>query len=389
MNIATNTCYLEKASALAGIFSEDAVERDRIGGIPKKEKDAIRESGLLHLIVPQMYGGEGESWSTVFRLVREFAKTDPSIAYLYGNHFLQLVNPHLTCSSKQKAHFYKESVKNDWFWGGCFYPFNKELIGISEGNRVILNGKKTYSVGSQDADRVLISWLELSDEAGIGGAVIPIDREGVTVNDDWDGIGQKQTESGTVTFTNVIVEKNEILDRNYASISPFSTIGDVLNELLLANVITGTAEGSLTDAAVYTKSISHPYPLSEAESNDRDPFVLRKYGDLWIKLQGVISIVEKASRLIDVAWEKEHALSEEERGQCLLQTDAAHVAATTVGLDITNDIFEVMGEGSADKRYGLDRFWRNVRTYTLQNPLDHKRKNIGNWLLNDEYTYKV
>jgi hypothetical protein len=30
----------------------------------------------------------------------------------------------------------------------------------------------------------------------------------------------------------------------------------------------------------------------------------------------------------------------------------------------------------------LDRFWRNVRTHTLHDPVDYKIRELGDWVLN-------
>lgn len=58
--------------------------------------------------------------------------------------------------------------------------------------------------------------------------------------------------------------------------------------------------------------------------------------------------------------------------------------ATKVGLDITSRIFDVMGARSTAASYGFDRYWRDLRTFTLHDPVDYKLRNIGNWVLNHE-----
>jgi alkylation response protein AidB-like acyl-CoA dehydrogenase len=60
------------------------------------------------------------------------------------------------------------------------------------------------------------------------------------------------------------------------------------------------------------------------------------------------------------------------------------ILATRVGLNITNRIFEVMGARATSKKHGFDRYWRNLRTFTLHDPVDYKVRDIGNWALNDE-----
>jgi alkylation response protein AidB-like acyl-CoA dehydrogenase len=59
----------------------------------------------------------------------------------------------------------------------------------------------------------------------------------------------------------------------------------------------------------------------------------------------------------------------------------ARVAAARAALEITSQVFEAMGARATASRYGFDRFWRNVRVHSLHDPLDHKVRDIGHWLL--------
>ena len=43
---------------------------------------------------------------------------------------------------------------------------------------------------------------------------------------------------------------------------------------------------------------------------------------------------------------------------------------------------QVIGARATMERYRLDRFWRNVRTLTLHDPLDYKAREVGDWALN-------
>ncbi len=97
--------FLQKAALLAKEFAKDAPERELAGGTAKEQRDALRKSGLLTILIPAEYGGEGQPWSLVLRIVRELAKTDASLAHLYGYHFLHLVTPHFAGTAKQKEFF--------------------------------------------------------------------------------------------------------------------------------------------------------------------------------------------------------------------------------------------------------------------------------------------
>jgi alkylation response protein AidB-like acyl-CoA dehydrogenase len=61
---------------------------------------------------------------------------------------------------------------------------------------------------------------------------------------------------------------------------------------------------------------------------------------------------------------------------------AYDIRATATALDVTSRIFQIMGARAAGKRRNnLDRYWRNVRTFTLHDPIDWKRHTIGKYLL--------
>ncbi|WP_025731597.1 acyl-CoA dehydrogenase family protein [Heyndrickxia ginsengihumi] len=374
--------YLEEAIELKNIFATDAVEREKNGKVPKKQRDLLRNSNLLNLIIPKQYGGIGENWSTALRIVREFAKVDGSIAHLYGYHFLQLVNPHFGGNQQEKAFYYQESAKHNWFWGNAYNFLDLKLTGKRVGDSWVLKGKKSFSTGSEDADKLLVGFIdEERDEQRI--AIIDTERKGVHVHGDWDGLGQRQTGSGSVSFDHVIVNESELLHPDKKS--PFSTFSAILSQIILANVFLGSAEGALETAKNYTTTKTKPWFSTGLEKAVDDPYIQRRYGEFWINVQSAAALVEKANKSVDESWIQEHQLTEKQRGETALLTGAANAHVSKVALDVTANIYEVMGARSANNSNGFDRFFRNVRTHTLHNPLEYKRKNIGNWYLTEIY----
>ena len=65
-----------------------------------------------------------------------------------------------------------------------------------------------------------------------------------------------------------------------------------------------------------------------------------------------------------------------------MAVSVAKVAAGKTALEVTSRVFEVMGARATSARYRFDRFWRNVRTLTLHDPLDYKVREVGDWALN-------
>ncbi|HWO98491.1 MAG TPA: acyl-CoA dehydrogenase family protein [Bacillus sp. (in: firmicutes)] len=380
----TDRNYLEIASSLASEFAKTAIERDKRGGTAKVERDLLRGSGLLSLIIPDSLGGHGEKWKTVFHIIREFAKVDGSIAHLFGYHFLCLVSAHLFGSPKQKETLYVETAKNQLFWGNAFNPRDESLLLKQEGTTLKLHGKKSFCSGAADSDRLLIS-AKKNDCGRPVFAVIPTNRKGIIVHGDWDSFGQRQTDSGTVSFHEVHIENEEILAfyEQYPN-SLFPTIRTHIAQTILIHVLLGIAEGAFEEAKNYTKSVTRPWLIANVSEASQDPYTIRQYGDLLVQLKASAALAEKAVDALQAAWEKEWSLTEQERGECSITIAAAKVLTTKTALEVANRMFEVMGARATSAKYQFDRYWRNIRTHTLHDPVEYKLRDIGNWALNNK-----
>ena len=380
--IKESTDYKAIATALANKFAETAVERDAKGGTPQYERDKLRESGLLHLIIPKEFGGIGESWTTTLKIVRDFAKVDSSIAHVFSYHHLGVVAPHVFGNSEQKERYYTQTVKNNWFWCNALNPLDRRVILTPDGNKFRLNGTKSFCSGSIDSDVLPVTAVQ-EGVSGLIVVVVPTQREGVVVNDDWDNMGQRQTDSGSVTFNNVLIEKDEILLPSSDG-NTFKTIRSCLTQITFTNIYLGVAQGAFEAAKEYTRTQTRPWLTSGVDSATQDPYILQHYGDMWVHLQGATALANQAGELLQAAWEKDLSLTAEQRGECAIAIATAKVAATRVGLDIANRMFEVMGSRATASKYGFDRYWRNLRTFTLHDPVDYKVRAVGNWALNNQ-----
>lgn len=78
------------------------------------------------------------------------------------------------------------------------------------------------------------------------------------------------------------------------------------------------------------------------------------------------------------------AVTEAARGEFEVRVAAVKARATDVALEVTSRIFEVTGARSTASAEGLDRFWRNVRTHTLHDPVAYKRREVGRHVLTAE-----
>jgi len=371
-----------RAESLAAALVENAVERDRLGGSAKRERDLIRASGLLALSIPRSEGGEGASWADTQRVVRQLARVDGSLAHLFGFHHLLVATVRLFGEPWQWRRAYAGTAANGWFWGNALNPLDTRTTFLIEpqGGWVV-EGEKSFCSGARDSDRLILSALDAERRLVV--AAIPTRREGIEIHDDWDNMGQRQTDSGSVRFRQVRVDEAEVLRKPGPLGSPFASLRPCIAQLVLANVYLGLGEGALAEGRRFTRTASRAWPASGVATPGDDPYVLRHYGDLWVALAGARALTDAAGDALDRAWERGESLGEAERGACALAIATAKVASARAGLDIASRIFEVTGARATAASLGLDRFWRNLRTHTLHDPVDYKLRELGQWALSD------
>lgn len=365
-----------KVERLARKLAESAVERDRRGGHARAERELIRDSGLLGLAIPQRFDGQEKPWPEIYRVVRHLAAADSSLAHLFAFNHLQVATILLHGSAEQQRHWLSRAVRERWFWGNATNGRDLGLQLQAREEHFELNGRKSFCSGALGADALVVSAPrgQGSDRVFL---VLPAQREGLAINDDWDAFGQRQTDSGTVQFENVFVDRGELLLSGGQS--PRSSLRVCVSQLILTQLYLGNAQAALDGALRYVREQARPWIGAGVEAAVEDPFIQKRFGELWLLYRGALLQAELAAERLQQAWDKP-ALGAAERGEVALLIAEARVASARAALEITSQVFETMGARATASRYGFDRFWRNVRVHSLHDPLDYKVRDIGQWL---------
>jgi alkylation response protein AidB-like acyl-CoA dehydrogenase len=74
-------------------------------------------------------------------------------------------------------------------------------------------------------------------------------------------------------------------------------------------------------------------------------------------------------------------LTAAQRGELAEEVASVKVVTTDTGLRVTAGLFEVTGAKATSEGEGLDRFWRDLRTHTLHDPVAYKNRELGRWRL--------
>ena len=190
--------------------------------------------------------------------------------------------------------------------------------------------------------------------------LVPPTAAGVTVHRDWDMLGQRAADSGTITFDRV--DTDPALCASVPGRAPLPQ-NAVRYQAGFAAVLVGIGIGALRAAIPFVAERARPWPPAGVDSAADDPMVRRLTGELVSALAAAYSLTLATGDRLDAS----------ERGD-LTRTElavpiyAAKAAATRAALAATSEMYALMGASAARTQTSFDRHWRNARTRLAARP---------------------
>ncbi|GLR54471.1 acyl-CoA dehydrogenase family protein [Shinella yambaruensis] len=372
-----------KAEEISADLARRGAQLDADGKPPFAEIERLKTEGLLTALHPVEIGGGGLDWVDGLRLVRILARGESSIGQLLGYHFVNSQYVYWAADDPDKAwDLGVETVAKRLYWGAAVNPRDPGLTLTRSGNHYLLNGRKTFSTGAHVSDRINAN-AAFGDE--IANIVLPTDRPGYIANDDWDNIGQRLSDSGSVEFRDFPVYESDFLlplARKDDAPPVQATFNTPLIQLVFVNFYLGTAEGALAAATDYVRTTTRPWVTSGLEKASEDPYILERIGEFRAALKASAALADAAAAVVQSSLARGRGVTARERGEAAIEAYAAKVNATHVALDVTSRIFELTGARSTASHHRFDRYWRNVRTHTLHDPVFYKAREVGDFALN-------
>lgn len=382
-----------RARGLAALLAPGAAARDLERRFPHDEIAEMRKTGLFALRAPAERGGGGGSISDFARVVAALAEGDANVAQMYITHTygVELMNQ-VQAEPAVKDRFY-ERLANGLFVTNAYsergtktiFDFKTTLERDPAGGWR-MNGTKFYCTGSAGGDVLYASGKVVGREGDddptrdlgqIRMVFLERDWPGVTIHDDWRGIGQRTTASGTTEFVDVHVP-DELCFSTVGLDSPDSLFS-IIGQIGFTAVYVGIARAALREGCAFVRERARAWPHSGVERAVDDPYVLHHVGRMQTLVSSAEQMLRWACEAID---EAEFSPSGQARAIASVRVSEAKSVATEVSLEVSERIFQVCGAGAAIEKYDLDRFWRDARTLTLHDPVDYKYRLVGEWVLN-------
>lgn len=362
-----------------------ATTADSDGRYPTGSIDALRRTGILASALPRELGGLDASHRFSLEAQMRIASADSSVAQIFKVHD-ELVREILVYAPDGLAETLAARIVDRGSILGLAVaergrkaddPLTTVALRQADG-AVLIDGVKIYTTGAAEADLIAV-WAfdpEAGAEDWMRGMqlnLVPRDTPGVHVHRDWDALGQRATDSGSVSFDGVRVDpalRANDPDRWPVLHSP------VRYQAGFAAVLVGIGVAALATAVRFVATSSRPWPAAGVDEAVDDPLVSRLAGELGADLAAAHALTLATGDLLDAADRGELG-----RTEVAVPIYAAKAAASRAAVRASNEVFALMGTRSVQRVHGLDRFWRNARTLSLHDPVDWKHQEIGRHLL--------
>jgi alkylation response protein AidB-like acyl-CoA dehydrogenase len=373
LTVASNEIVERAARVTRERIAPRAAAVDREGRNPVESWRDLWEAGLLAIAVPAAHGGLGADMATYIAVIRTIAQGCASTAMTVHMHSTVMRFIEALGTEAQQRRWYAEVVERGRLFGSwgsepavsLSRTFLMETVVRAEDDALIVDGVKHFCTMALGASHYMV-WCAIDGEGDMGKAllqvIVPADAPGITTDGKWDTLGMRGTYSPSVTLTGVRVAADAGLGRPGAALQ----VGVVESFALgYAAVYVGIAESALDFAVEYArKRIVKPDNVPVA----MDPTVQRHIGRLRVKLDAAGLVLEQSAE----AWAAADVL---ERG---LLANRAKVLATEAGLDVTENVIQVVGGRGAYRDFPAERALRDLRTSTLMPPtIDRMLETIG------------
>ena len=384
---------LERIQPLADSMAVGAAKRDLDRELPFEAFQLFRDSGLGTLRIPVELGGPGGSIADYIEMIAVLGGGDSNVAHALRSHFNFTEMLILAPEAPRARQMIGQVLDGKLFAGAHTEQGTKrpgevttKLTRQPDGSWR-LNGRKWYATGTAFSD--FASFSAVTDDGHGVSALLPVSRQGITILDDWDGMGQKLTASGGVLLEDVEVFDSELTER--ALDSRVGRHASAMRQLHLAASAAGAVRAVLREGLDYVRKQARAAAHSHAETAREDQFVQKVIGEIAARSFAIDALIAEGARKLDdtvAAFQAgDDARIEKALITSSLATARAQLIIADLALKAAEQMFELGGGSATSRKYNFDRHWRNIRTVLNHNPLLHKARVVGDYLLNGTTTH--
>lgn len=349
-----------KAGELADRFAKRAGEHDRDNTFPHENYAELRAAGFLRLTVPVELGGQGATLDEVLPVLERLAMGDASTALAVTMHISPLgqwASVWRQTGNPRLAELLRMAAEDKLIWASVTAEpglrndmTDARTTAVKVGGGFRLTGRKTYATNTVVATHCSTTarWADADGGPRLVLCRIALDAPGVSLEQTWDTMGMRGTQSNDVVYDNVFVADEDVvhsLPIGHLDARVFETVWSWALAAFGA-VYTGIAAGAVDWTIEMVKRMG----------KERDPLVMDAIAECEILIESARALL---FRHADEVTSRRIFELDVQAGiaRCAMVKYVASNNATKV----LQKLVDVIGGASYTRTLPFERMWRDAQ----------------------------
>jgi alkylation response protein AidB-like acyl-CoA dehydrogenase len=327
---------------------------DRTGEFPVDTFKKMGELGLLGIPFPEKYGGSGGDTISYAIAVEEIGRACGSTGLSYAAAVSLGASPIYyfgTEEQKQKFLVPLASGKDLGAFGLTEPNAGSDAGGtktkaVLDGDEYVINGEKCFITNAGYAKTVIVTAVTGKDDRGkniISAIIVPTDAPGFTINNNYEKMGLRGSNTSELILQDVRVPKGNLLGDAKSGFKQFLYTLDG-GRISIAALSVGIAQAALDKALSYAKERSQ-----FGQSISKFQAIQFKLADMAMEIELARNMVQKA------AWLKDN-------GKPFTKESAyAKLFASEAGFRACNQAIQIHGGYGYMREYEVERYLRDIK----------------------------
>lgn len=330
-----------------------AAEIDRNHRYPEEVIKQMGQLGLMAIAIPEKYNGSGLDYLAYAIAMEEISRGCATAGVIMSvNNTLYLGPLNKYGSEAQKQEFILPFV--DGTRVGCFglsEPGNGSDAGaasttaVLKGDKWVLNGTKAWITNAHEAEVAIVfaTTNKSLKHKGISAFIVPTNTAGFSRGKKEDKLGICGSSTGTLTFEDVAIPKENILGAEGMGFKIAMQTLDA-GRIGIAGQALGIAQASLELAVDYsTKRVAFGKPISKLQS------IQNKLADMALAIESARLLTWRA------AWLKDHKMA------FTKEAAMGKLAASEAATFASHQCIQILGGMGYVRDMPAERHYRDAR----------------------------
>lgn len=339
------------------VVAATAEERDKSKEFPIENLKKMGELGLMGMMVPVEYGGEGADTISYVLALSEIAYSCASTAVVMSVHNSIVCESIVKFGTEEQKKKYLPMLADVEVIGAFALtephagsdPVSQNTTAVKDGDHYIINGTKRFITSGKNGGLVIVTAKtdESAKHRGISAFIVEKGTKGMVVGHEEDKMGLRASDTTDLIFENCRVPVENMLGKEGDGFRIAMTGLDG-GRIGIAAQSVGVAQACLDAAVKYAKG--------------RDQF-----GQKISKFQGIRWYVAEIATEIEAARQLMYSAAalKDRKEKFTMQASMAKLFASEMVNRITGKCLQIHGGYGFTKDYPIERFYRDARVFTI------------------------